>query len=160
LCLNPRHKAKARSQSMYSDICGISWAFMTPLSDRSTAHLSQPIPITTTASLSTTKCMQKSCTDSRKLGATPRSVRQSQRLEYNSSHFCSSLGNSRRSRSLASNTREVEPRRSRLKYPLIPFPSLRSIERVLEAVTIGRWLNLQCTVSNSLNDEPLTFDLF
>jgi hypothetical protein len=105
--------------------------------------------------------MQKFCPDSRKVGATPRLVlRQSQRPDYNLSHFGSSLSNSRRSRLLALNLREVVLHRSRLKCPLIPIPDLRSIKRVLETITIGRWLSIQC-MSNPLNDgEPLTFDLF
>jgi len=49
--------------------------------------------------------------------------------------------------------------RSRLNCPLIPIPDLGSIKRVLETITIGRWLSLQC-MSNPLNGGPLTFDLF
>ena len=117
------------------------------LSDRSTAHLTQPSPITTTALINTTECFQKSCTDSRKVGAAPRSVlRQSQRLEYNSSHFCSSLGNSR---PLALNLREVVPHRSQLKCPLIPILDLWLIKRVLETITIGRWLSFTVHVKFS-----------
>ena len=133
-------RLKAQSSSIVTYVASIE--LFLPLSDRSTAHLTKPNLITTTASLSTTKCMQKPCTDSKKAGATPRSVRQSQRLKYNSSHFCSSLGNSRRSRLLALNLREVEPHRSRLKCSLVPIPGLGSIDRVLETVTIGGRLSL------------------
>jgi len=57
--------------------------------------------------------------------------------------------------------REVVPHRTRLNHcPLMPTPDLRSIKRVLETITIGRWLSLQCTSINPLSRELLTFDVF
>jgi len=102
--------------------------------------------------------MQKSCTDSRELGATPRPVLSCR--GWNIIHLIL-FPNSRTSRPLALSTREVAHLRTRLKLcpKLIPI-CLKSTKRVLEMVAIGRWLNIQCILINPLNGEPLTFDLF
>jgi hypothetical protein len=42
----------------------------------------------------------------------------------------------------------------------MPIPDLRSIKRVLETITIGRWLSFQYTSINPLSRELLSFDVF